>query len=179
MYPTFDLSKLNLKPLAERKHDMHVSEVKELAAPSHGKCRPEGDRGPHRRRQERGAAVILMMGAHVIKTGMSRFIIDLMEKGLVTHVGFNGACAIHDFELAMIGATTESVARYISAGQFGLWQETGRINDIVKAGAEKGYGFGYALGKNIFEGDYPHKDVSILAAGYRLKVPVTVHTANG
>lgn len=120
-----------------------------------------------------------MMGAHVIKTGMSRFIIDLMEKGLVTHVGFNGACAIHDFELAMIGATTESVARYISAGQFGLWQETGRINDIVKAGAEKGYGFGYALGKHIFEGDYPHRDVSILAAGYRLKVPVTVHIAIG
>ena len=180
MYPTFDLSKLNLKPLAERKHDMHVSEVKELGCPQpmeNADLKEIAARIVAARK--RGAAVILMMGAHVIKTGMSRFIIDLMEQGLVTHVGFNGACAIHDFELAMIGATTESVARYISAGQFGLWQETGRINDIVKAGAEKGYGFGYALGKHIFEGDYPHKDVSILAAGYRLKVPVTVHIAIG
>ena len=142
MYPTFDLSKLNLKPLAERKHDMHVSEVKELGCPQpmeNADLKEIAARIVAARK--RGAAVILMMGAHVIKTGMSRFIIDLMEKGLVTHVGFNGACAIHDFELAMIGATTESVARYISAGQFGLWQETGRINDIVKAGAEKGLWF--------------------------------------
>ena len=75
-----------------------------------------------------------MMGAHVIKVGLSRFVIDLMERGIVTHVGMNGAGPIHDFELALIGATTESVARYIQEGQFGLWDETGRINDIVAEG---------------------------------------------
>jgi len=74
-----------------------------------------------------GTPVILMMGAHVIKQGLSRFVIDLMERGFITHVGMNGAGPIHDFALALIGATTESVARYIREGQFRLWQETGRI----------------------------------------------------
>ena len=111
------------------------------------------------------------MGAHVIKMGLSRFIIDLMERGLVTLVGMNGAGPIHDYELSLIGATTESVARYITEGQFGLWQETGRINEIVAQGAADGLGYGEALGREIAEGDYPHKEISVLAAGYRLRHP--------
>jgi len=121
---------------------MHVSEVKELGYPQpmeNADLKEIAARIVAARK--RGAAVILMMGAHVIKTGMSRFIIDLMEKGLVTHVGFNGACAIHDFELAMIGATTESVARYISAGQFGLWQETGQDQRHRQSRCGKGLWF--------------------------------------
>jgi hypothetical protein len=110
---------------------------------------------------------------------LSRFVIDLMERGVITHVGMNGACAIHDYELALIGATTESVARYISEGQFGLWRETGQINDIVKAGNIQGLGYAEAVGKAIAEGDFPYKSVSILAAGYRLRVPVTVHVGIG
>lgn len=129
--------------------------------------------------RETGSEVILMMGAHVIKTGMSRFIIDLMEQGYITHVGVNGACMIHDYELALIGASTESVPRYISEGQFGLWQESGQINTIVKQGVEAGLGMGEAVGKAIYEGDFPHKDISILAAGYRLRVPITVHVSIG
>jgi hypothetical protein len=135
--------------------------------------------------RQRDRPVILMMGAHVIKVGLSRFVIDLMRRGVLTHIGVNGACAIHDYELALVGATTESVARYIQEGQFGLWSETGEINDIVRravdgghSGAE-GMGFGEAVGQAIAEGDFPYKEVSIFAAGYRLRVPVTVHVGIG
>ena len=90
-----------------------------------------------------------MMGAHVIKVGLSRYVIDLMERGIVTHVACNGACAIHDYELARVGATTESVARYITEGQFGLWAETGEINDVARAAAAQGLGLGGAVGREI------------------------------
>jgi hypothetical protein len=102
-----------------------------------------------------------------------------MERGLISHVAMNGAGPIHDWEFALIGSTTESVARYIQTGEFGLWQETGRMNDVIRAGAAKGIGLGEALGREILEGDFPHKDVSILAAGVRLGVPVTVHVGIG
>jgi len=92
-----------------------------------------------------------MMGAHVVKRGLSRFVIDLMERHVITHVAMNGAGAIHDFELALVGATTESVARYITEGQFGLWQETGRINDAALLGAREGLGLGEAIGHMIDE----------------------------
>ena len=77
-----------------------------------------------------------MMGAHVLRSGVQRYLIDLMERGLVSCLSMNGAGVVHDFEFALIGATTESVADYIRTGQFGLWRETGRINDIVTAGLE-------------------------------------------
>ena len=162
------------------------------------------DRRADRARRVAGAPVILLMGAHVIKVGLSRFVIDLMERGIITHVGMNGAGPIHDFELALIGATTESVARYIQEGQFGLWDETGWINDIVAEGVRDGLGYGEALGRAIQESGvrdqgsgvrsqlpvssfqfpslpspFPHPDTSILAAGYRLRVPVTVHIGVG
>jgi hypothetical protein len=180
-YPEFDRSRVHARPLAERVHDMHLDEVLLLDAPGDRFAHPDlitiADRIAAARAS--GASVILLMGAHVIKMGLSRFVIDLMARGLVSHVGMNGAGPIHDYELALIGATTESVARYITEGQFGLWTETGRINDIVAAGAAEGLGYGEALGREIAEGDYPNKDVSILAAGYRLRVPVTVHIGIG
>ncbi|RME50508.1 MAG: hypothetical protein D6796_02820, partial [Caldilineae bacterium] len=126
-----------------------------------------------------GAPVVLMMGAHVIKRGLSRFVIAMLEEGLVTHVAMNGAGPIHDFELALTGATTESVARYIRSGEFGLWEETGRINDAIIAGAKAGLGMGEAIGRAIVAGAFPHREVSILAAGVRLGVPVTVHVGIG
>ncbi len=179
-YPKFDVSQLRLLPLAQRQNDMTMAEVAPLQCPeplASDNLAKVADAVWTARKQ--GAPVILMMGAHVIKTGMSRFVIDLMESGWITHVAMNGACAIHDFELALQGATTESVARYIQEGQFGLWQETGRINDIVAAGVESGLGFGQALGQALISGDYPHNDISILAAGFRLQIPVTVHVAFG
>jgi len=180
-YPAFDRSKLKLLPLSRRRHDMDLDYVLPLDAEIGPSDNPALDAVAKRIAGARSAGrpVALMMGAHVIKQGCSRFVIDMLERGLVTHVGFNGACAIHDFELALIGATTESVAEYIRTGQFGLWNETGRINDIVREGADEGLGMGEAMGKAIAEGDFPHADVSILAAGYRLGVPITVHIGIG
>ena len=179
-YPIFDRSRLKVLPLSERVHDMTLEDVLPLSA------RPAfddpalpivADRILRAHRDSR--PVILMMGAHVIKRGLSRFVIDFMERGIVTHLGVNGACAIHDFELAMIGATTENVARYIRDGQFGLWEEAGRINLAAIAGARDGIGLGEAVGRMIANGDFPHRDISIFAAGYRLGVPITVHVGIG
>jgi hypothetical protein len=180
-YPQFDRSRLRILPLAERVHDMQLDEVLPLDYPGEPCADPAipvlADRIAAARR--RGAPVIILMGAHVLKVGLARFLIDLMERGVVTHIGMNGAGPIHDYETALIGATTESVARYITEGQFGLWRETGRINDIVAAGHRNGLGYGEALGRAIAEGDFPHRDVSVLAAGWRLNVPVTVHIGVG
>jgi hypothetical protein len=126
-----------------------------------------------------GSPVILMMGAHVIKRGLSRFVVDMMERGILTHVAVNGAGVIHDYELALMGATTESVARYIQEGQFGLWQETGQVNDMAAEAAENGIGLGEAAGRWIEREALAHREISILGAGYRLGVPVTAHLGIG
>ncbi len=180
-YPLFDRSKLKLRPLSERMHDMTLAEVLNLDDDVPPFDDPDLRKVAERVAQahQAGAQVITMMGAHVIKRGLSRFVVDLMERGIVTHVGMNGAGPIHDFELALIGATTESVARYIQEGQFGLWEETGRINEAIRQGARDGLGLGEAVGRMIEEERFPHRDVSILAAGYRLRVPVTVHVGIG
>jgi hypothetical protein len=102
-----------------------------------------------------------------------------MERGLINHIAMNGAGPIHDWELTLIGATTESVPRYIRSGEFGLWQETGRINDAIRQAAAEGLGLGEGVGRAILAGDFPHKDVSVLAAAVRLNVPVTVHVGVG
>jgi len=180
-YPVFDRSRLKLKPLAERAHDMTLADVLPLDAPPPPFDDANLSQVARRIVQARqaGAPVILMMGAHVVKRGLSRFVIDLMERQVITHVAMNGAGAIHDFELALVGATTESVARYITEGQFGLWQETGRINDAALLGAREGLGLGEAIGRMIDEERPPHREISILAAGYRLRLPVTVHVGIG
>lgn len=180
MYPRFDVTRIKLRPLRERQHDTLVSDVRPLgcSSPMESEDLDEVAARIVEARQ-RGSAVIALMGAHVIKVGMSRFIIDLMEKGFITHLGLNGACVIHDYELALVGGTSESVQRYITQGQFGLWRETGQINDVVKEGVSRGLGIGEAVGKAIYEGQFPYKDISILAAGYRFRVPVTVHAAIG
>src|SRR5207244_10536074 len=99
----------------------------------------------------RGAARILLMGAHVLRAGVARYLIDLMERGLLTHLAMNGAGPIHDWEFALVGATTESVARYVRSGEFGLWEETGRMNDVIRTGAREGLGLGEALGRAILD----------------------------
>jgi hypothetical protein len=110
---------------------------------------------------------------------VNRHIIDLMERGFIDHIAMNGACAIHDYELARIGATTESVGRYIRTGEFGLWRETGELNDWVSEAAQLALGLGENIGRRILESEFPHRDLSILAAAYRLSVPATVHSGIG
>lgn len=180
-FPQFDRSKLVLKPLGTRVHDMKLTEVLSLDSdvpPCDNRDLPTIARRIVDARRA-GHPVILTIGAHVIKTGLSRYVIEWIKRGVVTHVAMNGAGPIHDYELALVGATTESVARYIQEGQFGLWRETGMINDAVRAGVDLGMGYGESVGLAIEKGDFPNKDISILAAGYRLRVPVTVHIGIG
>jgi hypothetical protein len=180
-YEIFDRVKLLIKPLAERTHDMHMGYVlglEDKAPPfSHPQIAEIAQRLATAKKA--GAARMLIMGAHVIKMGMSRYVIDLLERGVLTHVAMNGAGAIHDYELARIGATTESVARYIKSGEFGLWKETGDLNEIIAEAAKLSLGLGENVGRRVLESDFPHKDVSIFAAAYRLSIPVTVHAGIG
>lgn len=180
-FKKFDRNLLKLKPLSERVHDLDLSIMMDIDGEIPEFEHPTIDILTNRilEAREKDAAVILMMGAHVIRSGVSPFLIELMKKNIVTHFALNGAGAIHDFELALIGATTESVAKYISVGQFGLWNETGRINEAVKMGVREGIGFGEAIGKVIETENFPHKDISLLAAGYRYQVPVTIHVGIG
>jgi len=123
--------------------------------------------------------VMLGMGAHSIKVGLNPVIIDLMERGIVTSLSLNGAGIIHDFELAFIGQTSEDVDKEILSGAFGMAEETGSmLNGAIKTAADD-EGLGAAVGRMIQSGGFPFKDKSLLAAGHRLGVPVTVHVAIG
>ena len=175
----FDRSRLELFPLKEREHLLDLGVIREL--------RPEGPvehkfqkiaRRLHQARRKQAASV-LMMGAHVLRAGVQRYLLDLMANGWLDCLAMNGAGVIHDFELALIGATTESVKKYIADGRFGLWRETGIINEVVADAARKGLGLGEAVGRYIEKEELPHRDISVLAAGYRLGVPVTVHVGIG
>ena len=180
-YALFDRSRLLIKPLAERKHDLTIGHWIEADAVPLPYDAPQLATVAQRVYDARkyGASRILMMGAHVIRAGVNKPIIDLMFRGLIDHIAINGAGVIHDYELARIGATTESVARYIRSGEFGLWRETGEINDWIRQAAECGFGLGENIGRRIAESDFPHRGYSILAAAYRLGVPVTVHVGIG
>lgn len=124
--------------------------------------------------------VMLGMGAHPIKVGLNPVIIDLMTRGVVTSLHLNGAGIIHDFELALIGHTSEDVDREILSGAFGMAEETGSmINTAVADGAGRGLGIGSAIGALVRDGSFPYKEQSLLATGARLGVPVTVHVAIG
>ncbi len=124
--------------------------------------------------------VIMGMGAHVIKVGLNPIIIDLMEKGLVTALAFNGAGIIHDFEIAFCGQTSEDVARQLRAGTFGMAQETAAfLNEAIIQGAREDLGLGEAVGRMLASSDFPYKKMSLLATAYRLGVPATVHVAIG
>jgi hypothetical protein len=179
-YPQFDRSKLRLQPLARRQHDLTLDVIQPLDVPvtfEHPSVPTIGRRMAEAK--ARGAARILMMGAHVLRAGTQNHLIDLMERGLVSLVAMNGAGPIHDWEFALVGASTESVARYVSSGEFGLWDETGKINDAITRGVKDGMGLGESVGRAIAEGFFPHKHASVLAAAHRLRIPVTVHIGIG
>ena len=128
----------------------------------------------------RGAMVIVMIGAHVIKCGLSPIIIDLMRKGLIKTVALNGAGIIHDTEVAMAGRTSEDVAEAITDGSFGMARETAQfINGAMTIGCRLGFGIGEVVGKKIVEKKLRYRHLSILAAGYELKIPVCAHVAIG
>ncbi len=180
-YEVFDRSRLAVRPLAERTHDLGLEQWLSLDDPTPEFAHPDLAAVAERldRARSAGAARILMMGAHVLRAGVNRHAIDMLARGWIDHVATNGAVAIHDYELARMGATTESVDRYIRNGQFGLWRETGELNEWICEAARGGLGLGENIGRRIQESDFPHKDLSIFAAAWRYGVPATTHAGIG
>jgi hypothetical protein len=132
------------------------------------------------RARRRSRPVILAMGAHPLKVGLSPLIIHWMEQGVVTAVAMNGAGIIHDFEIAFHGQTSEDVSAEIGRGAFGMAEETGeKINAAIFRGWKKGWGIGRSVGEMINRGKMPHRRLSITAAAARLGIPLTVHVAIG
>ncbi len=124
--------------------------------------------------------IILSMGAHTIKIGLSPVILDLMERGIITGLAMNGAGIIHDLEVAMVGATSEYVNSELPHGKFGMAKETGEfLNMAIREGAKKGDGLGYCVGKSVLEASFPYNKFSLLAGAARMDVPLTVHVAIG
>jgi len=127
-----------------------------------------------------GRTVLFGFGAHLVKVGLSPVVVDLMERGAVTALAMNGAGCVHDLELAMMGRTSEDVGPELDEGRFGMARETAeRLNAAIARGARDGLGMGEAVGREIMEGDYPHRDRSVLAAAAARGLPVTVHVAVG
>jgi hypothetical protein len=130
--------------------------------------------------RQRGAGVMWGIGAHVIKTGVSPVLIDLMERGYVSALAMNGAGVIHDFEIALSGATSEDVDEALGPGRFGMAEETGRLlNEIVGSASTRRLGFGQAVAGYLAESKPAYAERSLLVAAHRLRVPVTVHVALG
>lgn len=130
-------------------------------------------------RAKRG--IVLMLGGHVVKTGLAPLIVDLMRRGVVTHVAMNGSAAIHDYEIARFGATSEDVAAGLRDGTFGMAEETGReMNEAFIAGMANAVGMGESVARALdARTDLQNSELSVLLQAFRLGVPATVHAALG
>ena len=128
----------------------------------------------------RGRPIVLGMGAHPLKVGLGPLIIDLVERGRLSAVAMNGACLVHDFELAWGGRTSEDVGPGLDRGTFGMARETASfLNGATREGVAAGLGLGRAVGEAILHARLPHKSLSLLAAAARTEIPATVHVAVG
>jgi hypothetical protein len=127
-----------------------------------------------------GRTVLAMIGGHVIKTGCGPLLIQLLEEGILTAVAMNGAAAIHDYEMARFGRTSEDVEAALNSASFGMAAETSReMNEVTRRAARDGLGLGEALGEELHRIEAPSRGVSLLAAAHRLERPATVHVALG
>lgn len=125
-------------------------------------------------------AIIWGLGAHVLKTGLSPVLVDLMTRGFVSAIATNGAGIIHDFEIALAGATSEDVDSTLGAGKFGMAEETGaELNRAIVDGAAKGMGLGQSVGKYLHERQPPYSAISIAASAWRQGIPLTAHVGIG
>jgi len=129
----------------------------------------------------RGRGVVVMLGGHVVKTGLAPVLVDLMRRGVITHVAMNGSAAIHDYEIARFGGTSEDVAAGLRDGTFGMAEETGRgLNEAFVAGMRSGWGMGEAVARALdAEPSLTHPELSVILNAHRLGVPATVHAAIG
>lgn len=174
---TLDLTNITTYPIAQRRNLVHLGDLISPEAPPPDFDSEElprvADAVVAARRAER--PVVWMMGAHVVKSGLSRLVIDLMARGFITHVAGNGAVSIHDVELALIGATSEDVATSLEDGTFGMADETGRyMHQALREGVRDGLGYGASIGR-FMDGHpefFPYREVSILWNAYRLGIPL-------
>ncbi len=187
-----DWSRLRMKSRTERAHKVAVAALGQVTPPgctfsSWLAALPDFLGATELRRtvaaivaaRRAGRPVVFAFGGHVIKTGCSPLIIDLVQRGLITALATNGSGAIHDLELAETGATSEEVAETLRDGSFGMVHETcARMNAAARAGAAQG-GLGSALGRLLHDGAAPHKDLSLFVAAHRAGIPATVHVAVG
>ena len=192
-FKQIDLRKIKTIPLGKRKSKVGLHELAKVYNPAKQSFDGFINSLPHvlvaddlRRfvddiieSRKRGKPVIFMMGAHVIKVGISPLIIDLLKKNVITCLSMNSAAAIHDVEIALSGKTSEDVETNLMNGSFGMSRETGEfINNTLKSAASNDtVGYGEALGKALNKS--LNKKLSLLAACYSLDIPVTVHAAIG
>lgn len=193
-YRAADLAGVRPIPFAERRNKVSVAQFGEVLDPAPAiesligalpdvlaaaSFRAVVDRWVEAVRRERG--IVVMCGGHVVKTGCTPFLVDALERGWITHLALNGATAIHDFEIACFGETSEDVAENLADGTFGLADETARWMSAAAAAAVGGEGYGEALGRWLVEREppAPHAGVSLLAAAWRRETPLTVHIAIG
>ncbi len=177
-----DLGKVRTLPIETRRNLVTIAALADPAAPPPAWDHPELDELVGRlaaaARQRR--VLLWSLGAHVVKAGLAPYLIELIRKGLVGHLAGNGAVAIHDFEFAMLDATSESVAEGIRRGTFGMWEETGSwMHDAIARDPARGYG--RALGEYIdaHPERFPHRERSLLWQAHRAGVPFTVHVSIG
>jgi phosphoheptose isomerase len=182
-YPAIDLNQVRTYSLSQRPSLVALENLVALDEPPPLFENPELEEVAERIVTARngGRPAIWSIGAHVVKRGLSPILIDLMERGVITHLASNGAVTIHDFEIALLGNTSEDVATSLEDGSFGMAEETGAfMNRAIKAGARDGLGIGEALGRWIAEDDgFRYREHSLAYTAYRLGIPFTVHVAVG
>jgi hypothetical protein len=192
-YEEFDLSDVRTYPLASRKSKANAEDFAKPFTAGAG-IRGWLDSLPNilgaadlkavvdaiRTARARKRGVLWGLGAHVIKTGLGPVLIDLMERGFVSALAVNGAVVIHDFELALSGATSEEVDESLGTGRFGMADETGRLlNTAINDGVARGLGVGQSIGEWLRAHGAAHERLSVVAAAVRLEIPVTVHIGIG
>jgi hypothetical protein len=192
-YEEFDLSGVRTYPLSSRRSKARAEDFATPSEPG-GSFKAWFDKlpgilaGEDIRRvvraivdaRARQAGIIWGIGAHVIKTGVSPVLIDLMQRGYVSALAMNGAGVIHDFEIALSGATSEDVDEALGPGRFGMAEETGRIlNEVIRNAEIKQQGLGQTVGAYLAEANPHFADRSLMVTAHRLGIPVTVHVAIG
>jgi hypothetical protein len=192
-YEEFDLTGVRTYPLASRKSKARHEDFGRAWKPSSGlegwiaslpKILAAADFSAVvdavRAARRDGRVLLWGLGAHVIKTGLSPVVIDLMDRGFVSALALNGAGLIHDFEVALAGSTSEDVDAALGPGEFGMAEETGReLNQAIASGVGRGLGLGQSVALHLAERKPPFANLSLLAAAARLDIPVTVHVGVG
>jgi hypothetical protein len=191
-YEEFDLSAVKTYPLASRKSKAKAADFATAFKGPGGAALVESlpsilggadlkaVAAAMRTARDAGHGLIWGIGAHVLKTGLSPILIDLMERGYICALAMNGAGVIHDFELALSGSTSEDVDEALGPGRFGMAEETGReLNAAINQGVARGLGLGQSVVEHLHHLQPPFANISVLAAAGRLEVPVTVHVAIG